>query len=78
MLRMLSDKEHSVFTGFSLRTVDQEEDFFEETRVLIYTLTNRDIETYIASGEPFDKAGAYVFKDLVRHLLKRFTAIILM
>ena len=47
MLRSLSGKTHSVYTGAV------------KTDVLFYPLTDDEINAYIATGEPFDKAGAY-------------------
>lgn len=70
MLRMLSGKEHSVYTGVSLRTMKEEETFVEETRVTFFSLKDAEIDAYIASGEPFDKAGAYGIQGLGATLVK--------
>lgn len=59
MLRLLSGREHSVFTGVTVIKDGKEESFFSETKVKFYPLSDRDIERYIETGEPFDKAGAY-------------------
>ncbi len=64
MLRMLSDQTHSVFTGVSFIFSSKdgrvgEYSFSEETRVTFWPLEDEDIERYIASGDPMDKAGAY-------------------
>lgn len=63
MLRSISGKCHSVFTGVTLciRRGGAEETvtFAEETRVFVEELTQRDIDSYIATKEPADKAGAY-------------------
>lgn len=63
MLLSISGKCHSVFTGVTLciRRNGGEEvlTFAEETKVYVDELTDRDIEMYIATGEPMDKAGAY-------------------
>lgn len=63
MLADLSGKCHSVFTGVTLciRREGAEEilTFAEETKVYVDRLTERDIEAYIDTGEPMDKAGAY-------------------
>ncbi len=64
MLRLLSGKTHSVYTGvtFVFSAKDGrvgEYSFAEETKVSFYPLDEEDIDRYIASGDPLDKAGAY-------------------
>ena len=59
MLLLLSGKTHSVFTGVCLLKNGKKRVFAEETKVTFYPLSAEDIDDYIASGEPFDKAGAY-------------------
>ena len=59
MLKLLSGREHSVFTGVTLIKGEKEESFFCETKVKFYDLSNEMIESYISTNEPFDKAGAY-------------------
>lgn len=63
MLRSISAKSHSVFTGVTLcirrNSVEEMITFAEETKVFVEELTENDIARYIATGEPMDKAGAY-------------------
>lgn len=59
MLKMLSGKYHSVFTGVTIITPDSTKTFSVETRVKFFELTDREINDYLDTGEPFDKAGAY-------------------
>jgi len=59
MLKLLSGRVHSVFTGVTVIKGSKEESFFCETKVKFYSLTDEMIENYIKTGEPFDKAGAY-------------------
>lgn len=63
MLRSISGKSHSVFTGVTLcirrNALEEVLTFAEETRVFVEELTETDIARYIATGEPLDKAGAY-------------------
>ncbi len=59
MLRALSGKTHTVVTGCSIIKDGRERSFGESTQVEFYPLSDREIEDYIASGEPFDKAGGY-------------------
>ena len=67
MLRELSGRTHQVATGACIiKTGDtaeshaaQSESFVSVTDVTFYELTDAQIETYVATGEPLDKAGAY-------------------
>ena len=59
MLKKLSGRVHTVITGCCLVKDGREHSFAEHTQVAFYPLTEREIEEYIATGEPFDKAGAY-------------------
>lgn len=59
MLRRLSGREHSVYTGVAVRRGGREAYSREETRVRFRSLTEGEIERYVESGEPMDKAGAY-------------------
>ena len=59
MLRALSGETHSVLTGVSLYLGKQTTVFTSETMVTFYPLTDAEIEAYLETGEPFDKAGAY-------------------
>ena len=59
MLRLLSGRWHSVFTGVTLIKGEKEKSFFVETRVKFYSLSDEMIENYLKTNEPFDKAGAY-------------------
>ena len=59
MLSLLSGKTHSVFTGVTVIRHQQEVSFFSETKVTFYPLSVQQINDYIATKEPMDKAGAY-------------------
>lgn len=59
MLRALSGESHSVLTGTSLYHGKQTSVFTTETLVTFYPLSDAEIEAYLDTGEPFDKAGAY-------------------
>ncbi len=70
MLRLLSGRKHQVTTGVCLvgrkRTENQQTTFedvrSETTIVSVDTLSDDDIESYISTGEPMDKAGAYAIQ----------------
>lgn len=59
MLEHLSGRAHSVITGVALLIKGKEVVFYNETKVYFKHLAPFEIESYIASGEPMDKAGAY-------------------
>ncbi|MBR2133351.1 MAG: septum formation protein Maf [Eubacterium sp.] len=59
MLRLLSGKTHSVFTGVTVIKNGSITTFSCETRVKFFELTDREIADYVKTGEPMDKAGAY-------------------
>lgn len=59
MLRFLSGRTHSVFTGVTLASGKKTKTFAVETKVKFFELTNEEIDAYIKTKEPFDKAGAY-------------------
>lgn len=59
MLKLLSGKKHKVITGCAIFYRDKKICFSETTEVEFYTLTNEEIDAYVDSGEPMDKAGAY-------------------
>jgi len=66
MLKMLSGKTHSVFTGVTIikkGNPDIKKTFSSETKVEFYELTEKEIEDYIKTGEPYDKAGAYGIQE---------------
>lgn len=64
MLRMLAGKSHEVLTGVCVANRGIEEVGVESTLVTFAPLTDAEIDCYIASGEPSDKAGAYAIQGL--------------
>ncbi|MBE7042951.1 MAG: septum formation inhibitor Maf [Ruminococcaceae bacterium] len=59
MLKILSGREHSVFTGFCILKGETCIVDAEETKVTFRFLSDDTITEYLRTGEPFDKAGAY-------------------
>ncbi len=64
MLRKLSGNWHKVFTGVCVKIEDDEILFFEETKVKFKELSEFEIDYYISTDEPLDKAGAYAIQGL--------------
>ena len=71
MLRLLSGRAHEVLTGVSLRRGAAEVGRVESTTVHFTTLTDQDVEWYVASGEGRDKAGAYAIQSLASRFIPR-------
>ena len=67
MIRALQGRTHSVFTGVTLlgninnagENGIKKETFFRETKVMVHSMSDEEIEGYLDTGEPYDKAGAY-------------------
>lgn len=64
MLRALSGREHSVFTGMCVASARGCAVRLDETRVRFRALSDELIAAYVATGEPLDKAGAYGIQSL--------------
>ena len=62
-LRELSGKEHTVYTGIALVEGDFEVSKVVETKVKFRELSENEIYSYVESGSPLDKAGAYGIQD---------------
>jgi len=71
MLRLLSGREHDVITGICLRHPGGFVSDAETTRVRFVELSEAEIESYVASGEPLDKAGAYAIQGLASKFIDR-------
>ncbi|MEG1505114.1 MAG: Maf family protein [Lachnospiraceae bacterium] len=63
MIRNLSGKRHSVFTGVAIikkeNGIETIRNFAVETKVFVSHMTEEEICAYVETGEPMDKAGAY-------------------
>ena len=81
MLRLLSGRSHQVITGVCLigpeaRTENRKLRTFEDIRcetttVSMDALRDADIRSYIATGEPMDKAGAYAIQGMASRWIPR-------
>ena len=73
MLEQLSGQTHQVFTGFTIccRRLQRHITDVVRTDVTFKELTQNEIEWYIHTAEPFDKAGAYAIQGLGTFLVKR-------
>ena len=71
MLEALSGRCHQVLTGICLRGPSRFIRDFAATRVWFTAMTPLEIEDYVASGEPLDKAGAYAIQGLGSKFIER-------
>ncbi len=75
MLRCLSGNTHQVLTGFAICCRAKNRRFSQtvETDVVFKDLSDEEIEWYIHTDEPFDKAGAYAIQGLGTFIVKRIS-----
>ncbi len=71
MLRMLSGRVHTVSTGVCICSAERTICFAETTEVEFFELSEEEIEAYVASFEPMDKAGSYGIQGLGAVLVRR-------
>ena len=65
MLTLLSGKTHRVITGVSIVSKEKEDSFDDTTEVTFKKLSQQEIEFYVDTYEPYDKAGAYGAQDWI-------------
>lgn len=75
MLNSLNDRCHSVFTGFSIVNQKKKKSITQsiETIVCFKNLTPEEIQWYVNTPEPFDKAGAYAIQGIGAFMVKHIS-----
>lgn len=68
MLHLISGRWHEVITGVTLMTATREHSFAVTTRVKFANLTDSEINSYVESGLPMDKAGAYGIQEWIGYV----------
>lgn len=68
MLRFMSGKTHSVYTGVTVTTKSVQQSFVAESRVTFAALTDEEIEYYIEKYRPMDKAGSYGVQEWIGYI----------
>ena len=68
MLRLISGRWHEVITGVTLMTAERERSFAVTTKVKFCSLTDDEINSYVESGLPMDKAGAYGIQECIGYV----------
>ena len=68
MLKQLSGGVHYVYTGVSITTQTRQESFYVATEVRFANLTDEEIEYYVDTYQPMDKAGAYGVQEWIGYI----------
>ncbi len=68
MLGMISGKKHSVITGVTIRTNDKVKTFSVVSKVSFEALDKEEIEYYVNTFKPYDKAGAYGIQEWIGYI----------
>ena len=68
MIRNMAGKTHSVFTGVSITTKEQQYSFVAQSDVTFSELTDDEIEYYVQKYRPMDKAGAYGAQEWIGYI----------
>ena len=63
MLTSMSGNTHVVYTGVCIKKGPKSFVFYDKAKVTFHPLTQKQINAYIDTGSPFDKAGAYGVQD---------------
>ena len=70
MLRLLSGRSHSVYTGLAVVLGEEERTGCKRTEVAFREMSDQMITRYVSTGEPLDKAGAYAIQGKGAVLIK--------
>lgn len=73
MLKQLSGKTHFVITGCAIISKVVSKSFYEKTRVTFVTMSDEEIDEYVDTLEPMDKAGAYAIQGKGAKFVKSVT-----
>ncbi|MBA4410002.1 MAG: Maf family nucleotide pyrophosphatase [Bacteroidota bacterium] len=68
MLKDLSGKKHQVLTGVCLLSTEKKVSFYELTDVWFKSLSDEEIQFYLANFRPYDKAGAYGIQEWIGYI----------
>ena len=68
MIESLSGKEHEVITGVTLRNAERIKSFSSHSKVRFRVLTHEEIEYYVKTYAPMDKAGAYGIQEWIGYV----------
>ena len=64
MIETLQGRTHTVYTAVCIKSHENEESFIESTKVSVSPMSEQEIEDYINTDEPYDKAGGYAIQGI--------------
>lgn len=64
MIKMIQNNVHEVYTSVVVKSKEKEVSFLEKTKVYVGKMTDEEIEEYINTNEPYDKAGGYAIQGI--------------
>jgi len=67
ILKTLSGQTHTVITGVTIRSLEKSISFSDHSKVTFEALTDDEIEYYLETCKPYDKAGAYGIQEWIGH-----------
>ncbi len=71
MIRSLQGRSHDVFTGVSVLFEEESITFHVKSEVTVYEMSDEEIEDYLDTKEPYDKAGAYGIQGYFSRFIER-------
>ena len=71
MIKLLQGREHDVYTGVTVLSEKEMISFHEKSAVSVFEMTDEEIEAYLETKEPFDKAGAYGIQGYFSRFIER-------
>lgn len=73
MLQFLSNKSHSIITAFTIINGNLNEKITksEETKIFMRAISDQEIDSYLQTKEPYDKAGAYAIQGEARKFIEK-------
>lgn len=67
ILKTLSGQTHTVITGVTIRTKEKQQSFSDQSQVTFASLSDEEIDYYLETCKPYDKAGAYGIQEWIGH-----------
>jgi len=71
MIQMLSGKTHQVYTGVAILYKERTDIFYVCTDVTFKTISEKEVEDYISTSEPYDKAGSYAVQGIGSFMIEK-------
>ena len=71
MLRLLSDRDHTVLSAVTMKSSNAEKTIVNGTQVCFKAINDDEIEAYCQTGEPYDKAGGYGIQGLAAVFIRQ-------